>query len=54
MVMGVNQTNIIFDIVVPFNCKLKTTEIERIVCEKVKEIDPKYNCVITFDKNYVG
>lgn len=54
MVVGVNQTNIIFDIVVPFNCKLKTTEIEKIVCEKVKEIDPKYNCVITFDKNYVG
>ena len=52
MVTGPTHTNIIFDAVVSYDCKLKNSEIRAIVSDKVKTVDPTYFVVITFDKEY--
>lgn len=55
MVSGENQINLIFDIVVPhsYSEELIRERMERI--EKgVKCFDPRYECVITVDKSFIG
>lgn len=55
MVPGEKQTNLIFDIVVPFG--LKHDEISRIksaIKEQMAQIDPSYQCVITVDSDYTA
>lgn len=55
MVSGENQINLIFDIVVPhsYSEELIRERLERI--EKgVKCFDPRYECVITVDKSFIG
>lgn len=49
-----DQTNLIFDIVIPSGIKLTENEIKDTVCMKAKEIDGTYTCVITFDKDYTA
>lgn len=54
VVKGITHTNIIFDIVKPFEIKLSEEEIEAIVIKKLQEINPNYRTVITFDIDYTG
>ncbi|MBQ4274095.1 MAG: cation transporter [Clostridia bacterium] len=50
MVPGPSHTNLIFDVVVPFEVKMSEAEIKAAVAEKVKEIDPTYFVVLNVDR----
>lgn len=54
MVKGFTHTNLIFDVVVPNKFKLTNEQLLNEIIVRVKEIDEKYNVVITFDNNYIG
>ena len=48
-VAGATHTNLIFDVVVPFEVKMSDAEVKTAVAEKVKEIDPTYCVVLNID-----
>ena len=48
-VAGTTHTNLIFDVVVPFEVKMSEAEVKAAVAEKVKEIDPTYCVVLNID-----
>lgn len=54
LVSGPTHTNLIFDIVLPYTTKMSEGEVKDSVTQKVKEIKPEYNCVITVDRDYSG
>ena len=54
IVKGITHTNVLFDLVMDWDLDLSAEEIEKIVSEKIKEIDDKYKVVITFDTDYTG
>lgn len=49
VVWGVSHSNLIFDVVVPYDFQHSDEELIEIIDDKVKEIDPCYNCVVTID-----
>ena len=49
-VAGATHTNLIFDVVVPFELKMSDAEVKAAVAEKVKEIDPTYCVVLNVDR----
>lgn len=53
MVTGPTHTNVIFDIVVPYDVKKSDKEIKKDVEKIIKTIDKTYNAVINIDKSYV-
>ncbi len=53
MVTGPTHTNLIFDIVVPYNIKFTDEEITKQVQEQVQQLDSSYIAVINIDKAYV-
>ncbi len=53
-VPGQTHTNIIFDVVVDHDCIISQSEIIDTVNRVVKEINPNYYVVITFDKAYTN
>ncbi|MGN0518490.1 MAG: cation diffusion facilitator family transporter [Acutalibacteraceae bacterium] len=53
MVSGPTHTNVIFDIVVPFDYKLSDNEVKSKISELILEFDPACFAVITVDKSYV-
>ena len=53
MVKGNTHSNLIFDIVVPFECKIKDKDIILQISDEVKKINEDFFCVITIDKSYV-
>ena len=53
MVNGNTHTNLIFDVVVPFNFRIKDDDLKDMICCQVKKIDDKYNAVINVDKESV-
>lgn len=52
MVPGPTHTNVIFDIVLAYDCAYTEEEIRNMVGECLKEEDPSYFAVITFDRDY--
>lgn len=50
---GETHNNIIFDVLVPVNCKLSDCDIQNSMNEIVKEADPKNIAVVTVDKSYI-
>lgn len=55
MVNGENQINLIFDVVMPYSyAGDRQNELLSLIINKVKEQDPRYECVITVDKSFVG
>ena len=50
-VAGATHTNLIFDVVAPFELKMSDAEVKTAVAEKVKEIDPTYFIVINVDRS---
>ena len=50
MVKGKNTTNVIFEIAVPFENKMSSSEITQKVKNEIKNIDAKYNPVIIVEK----
>ncbi len=53
MVPGTTHTNLIFDVVVPFELKMSDNEIKEKVQEIVKERWDNYFVVLTIDRSYV-
>ena len=49
-VAGATHTNLIFDVVVPFEVKMSDAEVKAAVAEKVKEIDSTYCVVLNVDR----
>lgn len=49
---GETHNNVIFDVLVPVNCKLTDDEIQKSMDLIVKEADQKNNAVIQIDKSY--
>ena len=52
-VPGNTHTNLIFDIVLESSYIGKEEELRTLICSKIKETKPEYNCVIKFDMKYV-
>jgi len=52
-VFGVTHSNLIFDVVVPFEFKYSDEELSDIISEKISQMDSSYRAVITIDHNYV-
>ena len=51
MVVGATHTNLIFDAVIPFECKMKDSEITEQIEKKIKkELGDSYFVVLTIDK----
>lgn len=48
------RTNLIFDVVVPSNLKIKEKDLEQKICSMAKLINPTFCCVITFDRDFTG
>lgn len=53
MVDGVTHTNVIFDVIVPFDVKKSDREIKEDIETIIKTIDKSYCAVINIDKSYV-
>ncbi len=54
VVIGPSHTNLIFDTVVPLECKLTDNQVIDLISDKVKEkIGENYYCVIGIDKPYI-
>ncbi len=53
-VFGHTHTNIIFDVNVPFEFDIDDDELCNYITKEVKKLDPKYNTVITVDRNYMN
>ncbi len=53
MVSGPTHTNVIFDIVVPYNYKYSDEEIVEIIANKIHETDEGFFAVIDVDKDFV-
>ena len=55
MVHGENQTNLIFDMVVPIDYdEKKKNELPLQLMERMKGVDSRYECVITVESDYVA
>lgn len=51
MVSGDTHTNLIFDAVIPFECRLKNSEVDELISSRIKEtLGENYFAVITIDK----
>ena len=53
MVTGPTHTNVIFDAVVPYGCKMSDREAEEKIKRAVHELDPRYFAIVQIDKSYV-
>ncbi len=51
-VVGPTHINLIFDVVVPFDCSLNNEQIKEILDRKLNEGDLRYFTVLTFDREY--
>ena len=52
MVAGPSHTNLIFDIVIPYDCKLSQKFIKDEIDHRLKAYDKIYYTVITFDNSF--
>ena len=52
MVSCENHKNLIFDITVPYECKISNEKIQHFIDKKLEEYDGKYYTIITFDMEY--
>lgn len=53
MVKGYTHTNIIFDVVIPFDTKIEKEKIFNSLLDSAKSINPLYELVINFDIDYL-
>lgn len=53
VVPGPTHTNVVFDVVMEYDCKYSDDEIVEEIKQELKKIDVKYNAVITVDKKFV-
>ncbi len=53
VVPGVSHSNLIFDVVIPYNFRLTDEQVILEIDHQVKKINPTYNTVIVVDKLYI-
>lgn len=53
VVWGISHSNLIFDVVVPFEFKYSDKELSAMIEEKVSKMDPTYYTVLTVDHDYI-
>ena len=53
MTIGENSVNVIFDLVLPVDCKMCKEEAENLVAQKIREEKPNTFCVIRAEHPYV-
>ena len=53
MVKGETHTNLVFDVLTPFDYKQKDDDLIKIINDEIKIYNNNYNVIITVDKNYV-
>ncbi|MFA5636061.1 MAG: cation diffusion facilitator family transporter [Anaerovoracaceae bacterium] len=53
IVAGYSHQNIIFDVVVDFDCPYSDTELKKLLDQEIKELSPTFFSVITIDRNYI-
>lgn len=54
VVDGVNRTNLIFDVAVPYGMPMTDSELRTAIQEAVWAVDKRYYCVIDIDNVYTG
>ena len=54
VVYGNTHTNLVFDVLLPFDSEVCDKDFVSMVQKRVKAYDEKLNCVIHIDKDYVG
>ncbi len=54
VVKGYTHTNLIFDVVVPFDCKLSDDDLKQSIQQMVRQQNEKLFTVINIDRNYIG
>ncbi len=52
MVSGPHHTNLIFDVVLPYSCKIDGSDLINMINEKLSAFDKTYYAVVTIDRNY--
>ena len=52
-VRGTTHTNIIFDILIPYEVKISDEEIKKTIRNYLESFDERYFAVITVDRSYV-
>jgi cation diffusion facilitator family transporter len=53
VVWGVNHSNVIFDICIPYGFSISDEELHQLLTEKINEMNPAYFLVLTIDHDYV-
>ena len=53
MVSGENRTNLIFDVVIPYDITDSEDEIISNICYAISKVNSKYFCVIKIDRPFV-
>lgn len=53
VVWGISHTNLIFDVVVPFNFQWSDNELIKIISGGISNIDGSYNSVVIVDHSYI-
>lgn len=53
MVSGPTHTNVIFDVLLPYDTGIEPENAKARICQIVKEVDPNYNAVVTIDTSFV-
>lgn len=53
VVWGMSHTNLIFDVVVPFEFQWSDDELIKLISDEILKINATYNSVVTVDHNYV-
>lgn len=51
-VLGETHSNLIFDVMVPVDCPVKNHDLCTQIGAQLREVDPRYNAVITVDRGY--
>ena len=52
VVHGETHTNLIFDLVVPYDCKYDDNELKQMIDESLEKEERNYYTVIVFDRDY--
>lgn len=53
VVEGKKRTNVLFDLVLPYDSKLKENELEEGIIKHFKEVEPKYTLIVKIDRLYL-
>ena len=54
MVAGETHTNLIFDLVVPFDCVYKNDQLKEMIASALAAQPVQYYTIITFDREYTA